>query len=185
MDALSPATNLSFGSVSEPFGNGAAGGVKSFEHTALLTSAMWAIVFPNVIFSGLGRKLYFSAGIISAVASRFFEYSSNTLRTLAVSGLAAASCARASMGVTKQTATRQINRFIPVLSFEITRSSQDTTNGRPIQAEVARGAQFPGTSSPGQRQTPGQFRPPAEQVPVVVSRIVQTPELPPRILVTS
>src|SRR5260221_11646467 len=112
MDALRPATNFSFGSASELFGNGVAGGVNSFEQMALFTSPMWPIVFPKVIFSGVGLKLYFSWGMISAAATRFLAYSSKLLRTLAVSGLAAASCARAIMGATKQNASRQINRFI-------------------------------------------------------------------------
>src|ERR1700691_4715550 len=117
MDALRPATNFSLESVSELFANGVAGGVNILEHTALFTSPMWPIVFPNVIFSGVGLKLYFSAGMIWAVATRSFAYSSNCWRRLAVRGFAAAPCARAIMGMTRQTATRQINRFIPVFSF--------------------------------------------------------------------
>jgi len=38
------------------------------------------------------------------------------------------------MGATRQIATRQINRFITVFSFEITRSRQHTTDGKLIQA---------------------------------------------------
>jgi hypothetical protein len=37
------------------------------------------------------------------------------------------------MGTAKQTATRQMKRFIPVFSFGITRSRQDTTDSWRIQ----------------------------------------------------
>jgi len=45
------------------------------------------------------------------------------------------------MGVTKQKATRQINRFIPLFSFMITRSWEDTTDDWQVQAEAYRACQ--------------------------------------------
>jgi hypothetical protein len=42
------------------------------------------------------------------------------------------------MGATRQTATRQINRFIRVFSFKITRPRKHTTDSRTVQASALR-----------------------------------------------
>src|ERR1700687_1591907 len=90
------------------------------------------------------------------------------------------------MGATKQIATRQINRFIPAFSFWITRSSQHTTDGRPVQADVW----SDGRSVFGYAVTPPPPNgtanmPTSGQVPVVVSCMEQTPEALPRTLCPS
>ena len=135
MDALSPATNFSLESVSELFANGVAGGVNSLRANGVIHVGnvadrfserhIFGSRFEAVLFRGhdLGRRHQILCVIVEL------------LRTLSVSGFAEAFCALAIMGAAKQIATRQINRFIPVFSFWITRSWQHTTDGGPVQAD--------------------------------------------------